>query len=250
MSLSGLLDKYSKQENFADKLCEEYSKPYYKRFRSTHNHVTNVLSGGCDDYWSMIKSGDQQDQEFSASRNLIFARGEAFHTVIKEKLCNLYPGRILGRWIDSSGYCNYINYPGIQGKYEELVVTSSKYKIVGHVDLCYLNEENYIQPLEAKSMSAKMFEKLRGPVLSHKRQSLMYAEILEEDTDLIKVIEESEDIKIKGIGNPVILYLCSEYMKGNPFKTFNIDRDYKARLEIKALMENNLKSYQRIIGEK
>lgn len=249
MSIAELLARHKNDTTtFVDCLFDVYKQPYKKRFNKEYNHVTNLINGNIDAHWEMIKSGQADDLNFTASRNLIFERGEAFHKVIKEKLINLYPGQVVGNWEHKkTGKIKLIVDPDEIGFYDyhELALKSDKYKVVGHADFFYLDPKTgLLIPLEIKSIDLKGFLALKKPRKSHHKQVSFYGELALVDEEL------NNNLHFKGIGNAVILYVCTDYIQASPFKSFSIEPNLALSNEIKGLLQANLDSYERIIEGK
>lgn len=253
-----ILNRFSRKETFADCLYDIYREGRKKRFNPEYNHVSNLIVGNIEDYWNTEE--DEDDIQYSASQMLIFERGDAFHDLIKQKLIKKYPGQILGRWKDYTGDRSYLTFDE-SSEYRELWLSSDEYHLQGHTDLIFMPEERVFQVADIKTVTKEAFKKLVKPYELNKKQVISYSLLLPST-----IVKLQHDIKsnpclfsqhemnyLTGdykILNPVLIYVCSEKMKGNPFKCFEVVPSQELQNNVLKSFEANKLAFEEKFGRK
>lgn len=134
---------------------------------------------------------------------ITFAQGDAVHDTIKELHCQTRPDNMYGNWMclckkttaQELTYAEASALPPCQhcdqvpNRYDEITVLSEELGIVGHPDILHMylvdvddsmSQVHAFLPIEAKTMSKKMWEDLSRPLPEHTLQVLLYWRLMKD----------------------------------------------------------------------
>lgn len=134
---------------------------------------------------------------------ITFAQGDAVHDSIKELHCQAKPDNTYGNWMclckktraqeltysEASALPPCPHCDQLPNRYDEITVLSEELGIIGHPDILHMylvdvgsnmEEIHAFLPIEAKTMSKKMWDELSRPLPEHALQVLLYWRLMKD----------------------------------------------------------------------
>lgn len=183
----------------------------------------------------------------SHSMGLTFAQGDAIHDYVKSRVADASADSLYGRWScqcgavvteegllsevpkDKCGTCNKVPF-----RYEEVVIRSEEYGIVGSPDIAlHLRRKACLHLVEIKSIAHEQWKELTRPKPDHLVQNLLYWRLMKD-----KGYSMSRMISF--------VYATKGFVfKGSPFKEYVVDAEASMSYITDYLEDaRNLKQYR------
>lgn len=184
-------------------------------------HVTAALSGDfCGRREWIIRNYNTNvgtNTPFSSQR-IVWALGRAAERHVRDSLLASMRGNAVGVWSCVCGKESHIGKFVTDRKctacdtlleiYGEHRAVSPSGNVSGSIDFLYQDEEEDYGVLEIKSIQKADYEKLTGPLTSHRDQCNFYVHLL----------------RLRGlkVGRASVLYVAKDAVSGSPYKVYEI----------------------------